>query len=116
MESGESNDMLQAVKDIVNECTFHKLELGTMPMFDVEYVFLNIRAKSVGEVTNLRLLCQDDGETYADVEIDLSKVEVHVDEDHTNNIVLDDKKKIESFVGEFDLFRFLVIIGLARRF
>ncbi len=91
MESGEAEDMLQAVKDIVNECTFNKLKLGTMPMFDVEYIFLNIRAKSVGEVSKLKVLCQDDGETYADVEIDLNEIDVQVDDEHTNKIELTDE-------------------------
>jgi len=91
MESGETKDMLQAVKDIVNECTFNKLKLGEMPMFDVEYIFLQIRSKSVGEVSKLKVLCQDDGETYADVEIDLNEIDVQVDDDHTNKIELTDE-------------------------
>ena len=74
LESGENKDIVQAVKTIVDECTFNKLKLGKMPMFDVEYIFLQIRAKSVGEVSKLRVLCQDDGETYADVEVDLNKI------------------------------------------
>ena len=53
MESGKSKDMLQSVSDIVDECTFKKLKLGQMPMFDVEYMFLQIRAKSVGEISEL---------------------------------------------------------------
>ncbi len=57
-------------------------------MFDVEYVFLNIRAKSVGEVSKLKLLCPDDKKTYADVELDLNEVKVQVGEDHTNKIEL----------------------------
>ena len=68
MESGENVDIIQAVKTIVSECTFHKLKLGTMPMFDVEYIFLQIRSKSVGEVSKLRVLCPDDKKTYANVE------------------------------------------------
>ena len=44
-------------------------------MFDVEYIFLNIRAKSVGEVSKLKVLCQDDMKTYATVEIDLNEVQ-----------------------------------------
>ena len=51
MESGKNEDIVSAVKQIVSECTFNKLKVGTMPMFDVEYIFLNIRAKSVGEVS-----------------------------------------------------------------
>ena len=51
MESGKGEDIIQAVKDIVNECTFNKLDIANLPMFDIEYVFLNIRAKSVGETS-----------------------------------------------------------------
>ena len=92
MESGESDDMIQSVKDIVNECTFNKLKLGEMPMFDVEYLFLNIRSKSVGEVSKLKVLCQDDMKTYANVEIDLNEVQVEVDGDiHSNKIELTDE-------------------------
>ena len=92
MESGKSEDMIQSVKNIVNECTFSKLKLGEMPMFDVEYLFLNIRAKSVGEVSKLKVLCQDDMKTYATVEIDLNEVEVQVDSEvHTNKIELSDE-------------------------
>jgi hypothetical protein len=91
MESGENEDIIQAVKTIVSECTFHKLKLGEVPMFDVEYIFLQIRAKSVGEVSKLKLLCRDDGKTYANVELNLNEVQVQVDNDHTNKIELSDK-------------------------
>ena len=91
MESGENADLLQAVKDIVSQCTFGKLKLGDMPMFDVEYIFLQIRAKSVGEVSKLRVLCQDDMDTYADVEINLNDVKVQVDDGHRNKIELSDE-------------------------
>ena len=91
MESGKTEDILNATKTIVDECTFNKMKLGKMPMFDVEYIFLQIRAKSVGEVSKLRVLCQDDGETYADVEVDLNDVNVQVDDSHTNKIELTDE-------------------------
>ena len=94
MESGENEDIIQAVKTIVSECTFHKLKLGTMPMFDVEYIFLQIRSKSVGEVSKLRVLCPDDKKTYANVEIDLNEVQVQVDDGHTNKIELSDEMGI----------------------
>ena len=92
MESGKSEDIIQAIKDIVSECTFGKLSLGNLPMFDVEYIFLNIRAKSVGEISKLNILCPDDKKTYAQVEIDLNdvKVQVHVGDDHTNKVELTD--------------------------
>ena len=88
MESKSNADITQAVKDIVQECTFNKVDISNMPMFDVEYIFLNIRSKSVGEVSKLKILCQDDGKTYADVELDLNEVKVQVGDDHTNKIEL----------------------------
>ena len=89
MESKAAADITQAVKDIVNECTFNKVNISNMPMFDVEYIFLQIRSKSVGEISNLKLLCPDDKKTYADVELNLTEVKVQVGEDHTNKIELD---------------------------
>ena len=88
MESNEQKQIIQAVKDIVSACTFDKLDIDNMPMFDVEYVFLQIRAKSVGEVSKIKILCPDDKKTYAQTEVDLTKVEVQVDEGHTNKIEL----------------------------
>ena len=88
MESQDQKQIVQAVKDIVSACTYNKLDIDDMPMFDVEYVFLQIRAKSVGEVSKLKILCPDDGKTYAPVSVDLTKVEVQVDEGHTNKIEL----------------------------
>ena len=90
MESKDNGQIVNAVKDIVSECTFNKLDIANLPMFDVEYIFLNIRAKSVGEVSKLKLLCPDDKKTYADVEVDLSEVKVQVDGEHTNKIELTD--------------------------
>jgi len=90
MESGKNEDIVQAVKDIVNECTFGKVELGTMPIFDVEYIFLNIRAKSVGEVSKLKILAPDDKKTYIDTEVNLTEVQVQVGDNHTNKIELTD--------------------------
>ncbi len=88
MESKKSADIVQAVKDIVNECTFNKINISDMPMFDVEYIFLQIRSKSVGEVSELRILCPDDGKTYGNVSLDLNDVKVQVGDDHTNKIEL----------------------------
>ena len=89
MESKASADITQAVKDIVSECTFHKIDISNMPMFDVEYIFLQIRSKSVGEISKLKLLCPDDEKTYVDIELNLDDVKVQVGEDHTNKIELD---------------------------
>ena len=94
MESGESKEMMSAIKEIVKSCTFGEILAETHPMFDIEYVFLQIRAKSVGEVAKIKVLCPDDGKTYADIDVDLSKIEVFVDDDHTPNIVIDEDRKL----------------------
>ena len=88
MESKKSSDIVQAVKDIVSECTFNKINMSDMPMFDIEYIFLQIRSKSVDEVSKLKLLCPDDGKTYAEIELNLNEVKVQVGDDHTNKIDL----------------------------
>ena len=90
MESKDNAQIINAVKDIVKSCTFEKVDVSSMPMFDMEYIFLNIRAKSVGEVSKLKILCPDDKKTYASVELDLTKVEVQVGDDHSNKIELTD--------------------------
>jgi len=94
MESGESKEMLSAIKEIVKSCTFGEMQAEDYPMFDIEYVFLQIRSKSVGEKTKLKVLCPDDGKTYAETEIDLSKIEVYVDDDHSPNILIDEDRKL----------------------
>ena len=94
LEANEPKELVSALKQICHACTFGAVNIDELPTFDLEYIFLQIRAKSVGEVVTLKLLCPDDNKTYAEVEVDLSKVEVHVDEDHTNKIVIDEKKNI----------------------
>ena len=104
MESGKNADIIGAVKEIVSECTFNTLNLSTLPMFDIEYIFLQIRAKSVGEVSKLRLLCPDDKKTYADVEVNLLDVKVQVEEGHTNKIELDNEMGIIMTYPTIDTF------------
>ena len=94
MESGDSTEMLNAIKTIVEACTFGELKADEYPMFDLEFVFLQIRAKSVGEISKIKLLCPDDNKTYVDTEIDLSKIEVYVDDDHSPNIMIDEGRKL----------------------
>ena len=93
-ESGKQEDVITAIKQIATECTFGKLKVGRMPMFDVEYIFLQIRAKSVGEVSELTLVAPDDKETRVDIEIDLSEIKVQESEGHTNKIELTDEMGI----------------------
>ena len=91
MEAQEQSGILNAVKDIVKSCTFDKFDVRKAPIFDIEYIFLNIRAKSVGEVSTVNLRCPDDNETFVQTEIDLTKVDVQITEGHTNKIELTDE-------------------------
>ena len=106
MEDGEQPAIIEAVKEIVKSCTFGKFDISTAPIFDVEYIFLNIRAKSVGEISTVNLRCPDDKETFVPTEIDLTKVGVEMDEKHTNRIeltkemgIIMEYPTIESFAG-----------------
>ena len=94
LESGDENQMQSATKDILTAVTFNKIDVETLPTFDVEYIFLQVRAKSVGEVAKFKIICPDDSETYGDIEVDISKVEVQVDDAHTNDVILDEKRKL----------------------
>ena len=91
MEAQEQSGILNAVKDIVKSCTFDKFDVRKAPIFDIEYIFLNIRAKSVGEVSTVNLRCPDDNETFVQTEIDLTTVDVQITEGHTNKIELTDE-------------------------
>jgi len=108
MEAQEQSGIIDAVKQIVKACTFEKFDIAKAPMFDVEYIFLNIRAKSIGEISTIRLRCPDDNETLVETQIDLTKVEVEMPEGHTNKIELTEEMgmimtypTLDSF-GEYD--------------
>ena len=94
MESEQQKQIVQALKDIVSVCTYGQLNVDELPTFDLEYVFLQIRSKSVGEVAKLKVLCPDTKKDYAEVEVDLSTVDVQVDDEHNNKIMVDEGKQI----------------------
>ena len=75
-------------------CTFDKLDMDNLPMFDIEYILLQVRSKSVGEISKFRVLCPDDKETLTEVELDLSTVNVNVDDEHTNKIIVDETRNL----------------------
>ena len=87
-ESGEETEIMSAMSELVSSCTFDTVSAEQSPMFDIEYIFLKIRGKSVGEKIKLEVLCPDDEKTKVPVEIDLAKVDVAMTEDHTNEVKL----------------------------
>jgi len=94
METKDNNEIVTATKDILKACTYEKLDIESLPMFDIEYLLLQIRSKSVGEVAKFKVICPDDKQTAADVELDLSIVQVQVDDDHSNKVVIDEERKL----------------------
>mgnify|MGYP001368585792 CR=1 FL=1 len=93
-ESGKKTDITNTVVNVLSACTFNAIELKHLPLFDIEYLFLNVRAKSVSEIAKFKVICPDDMKTRVDVELDLTKVDVQVDDKHTNDIMLDDSRKL----------------------
>ena len=93
-ESEDDQQILDAVTSLVRTCTFDKIDANNSPMFDVEYIFLQIRGKSVGENVQLKLICPDDEKTSVDVEVDINDIAVQMTDNHTNEIKITDTVKI----------------------
>ena len=102
-ETGGQSEMFNSIKQICKQCTFEELDLNDIPMFDLEYLFLNIRAKSVGETLDLKVPWPDDEKVECDVHIDLTKVQVQGTEGHTNIVQLTDEIKVTLFYPQFEL-------------
>ena len=94
MESEKTTELKDALASLVTSCTFEKINPYEVPMFDIEFMFLRFRGKSVGEKVKLNVLCPDDEETRVDVEINLEDVGVKLEADHTNEIEITKKIKI----------------------
>ena len=90
-ESEDDKVIENTFAQIITDCVEDKVDPYKMPMFDIEYVFLKIRSKSVGEIAELRVTCPDDEETKVNVSIPLEEVDVQMKENHTNVITLTDE-------------------------
>jgi hypothetical protein len=93
-ESGDEIQIRDSLAGIITSCTFGKVDPYTVPMFDIEYLFLRIRGKSVGEKVELSLTCPDDNETKVETSVNLEDIGVTMKDDHTNTIEITDKIKI----------------------
>lgn len=90
MEGEDEEEIKTAVKNILKSCILSKIKIEDLATFDLEYLFLRIRAASAGEDISMRVTCLDDNETVVNVTINLLDVKVHKPEGHTNKIMLDD--------------------------
>jgi len=91
MESEDSNQIANAVKNVISNCILSKgVKVEELSTFDIEYLFLNIRGKSVGEEVEVLITCPDDNETQVPITINLDDIKIQVSEDHSRDIKLDD--------------------------
>ena len=89
-ESSDEKQIASSMAKLVSDCTFESVDAMTSPMFDIEYIFLQIRAKSVGEQVELEVTCPDDNETRVKVEINLSEINIQLSLEHSKSIKLTD--------------------------
>ena len=91
MESEDPKQIAESVKTVINNCILTRgIKVEQLATFDIEYLFLNIRGKSVGETVDVLITCPDDGKTQVPVSINLDDIEISVDKKHSRDIKLDD--------------------------
>ena len=96
LESEDTKQITTAIKNVIKSCISTRgIKVEQLPTFDIEYLFLNIRGKSVGEELEVNLLCPDDNETYVPVTINIDDIQVTKNDDHISQIKLDDNLMME---------------------
>ena len=105
LESEDNKQITNAIKTVIKSCVTAKgLKVETLPTFDIEYLFLNIRGKSVGEELEVNIICPDDKVTEVPVTIDLDDIQVQKSDDHNNQIKIDDNIMMEMKYPSLDEF------------
>ena len=89
-ETGDEKALYTAIKNLIHNCCHGQLDVDTMPLFDVEYVFLQLRSKSVGEFADVLVICPDDNETEVKVKVNLNELTVELPSKDHNKIKLTD--------------------------
>ena len=105
LESEDTKQITSAIKNVIKNCIRTKgVKVEDLPTFDIEYLFLNIRGKSVGEEIEVNVTCPDDGVTQVPVTINLDDIQVQKNEDHTNRIKVDSNIMMEMKYPSLDQF------------
>ena len=105
LESEDNKQITNAIKAVLKSCILSKgIKVESLPTFDIEYLFLNIRGKSVGEDLDVNIICPDDNKTQVAVTIALDEIEVQKDENHTNKIKVDESIMMEMKYPSLDQF------------
>ena len=96
LEGEDVKEITTAIKNVIKSCIRTRgIKVDTLPTFDIEYLFLNIRGKSVGEELEVKLLCPDDNETYVPVKVLIDDIKIAKSDEHTNQIKLDNNLMME---------------------
>ena len=105
LESEDTKQITTAIKTVIKNCIETKnIKVEALPTFDIEYLFLNIRGKSVGEEIEVNVVCPDDGETYVPIKINVDDILVQKNEEHSNKIKLDSTLMMEMKYPSLDQF------------
>jgi hypothetical protein len=96
MESEDMTEITNAIVQILSDCIVSKdIKVESLATFDIEYLFLNVRSKSVGETVDVNITCPDDGETQVEMSIDIDSIKVQKNKGHKNIIKLDDELSLK---------------------
>tara|TARA_Y100001970_G_scaffold245427_1_gene312460 strand:+ start:913 stop:1632 length:720 start_codon:yes stop_codon:yes gene_type:complete len=105
MESEDSAQIANAVKNVISSCILSRgIKVEKLSTFDIEYIFLNIRGKSVGEQIEVMVTCPDDKKTQVPTAINIDSIKVQIDKDHSRDIVLDDQYTLRMKYPSLDEF------------
>ena len=105
LESEDNKQITTAIKSVLKNCVQTKgIKVEQLPTFDIEFLFLNIRGKSVGEELEVNIVCPDDGTTQVTVDINLDDIQVQKNEEHNKQIKLDDNLMMEMKYPSLDQF------------
>jgi len=94
LESQDEKQVINAVKDLIKNCVISRIKVEDLPSFDLEYIFLKIRAASIGETIVMNVTCLDDNETGVEAVININEVEIFKPEGHNKKLMFDDESGI----------------------
>ena len=105
LESEDQKQITNAIKTVLADCILTRgIKVDKMATFDIEYLFLNVRGKSVGETVEVNVTCPDDGKTTVEMEIDIDSIKIQKDPNHSNIVELDDNLSIQMNYPSLDQF------------
>ena len=111
LENDDQEQILDAITKTIQNCLHTKIKVEDMALFDIEYLFLQIRARSISEEIEMKVTCADDGETTIDVKFLVDDVKVNFPKGHTNIIKLDDDLTVEMKYPDLEYFTKINFVG-----